>query len=98
MDRKQLLDVVNRFFEWTRTKPVDAAAVASILSKDVIVRIPYPGCSPNFDGIVALTAKGHEASPDFEIKIRDTVVDVQASTVVALVQVIGTHSKYSVPS
>lgn len=94
MDREQLANVLERFVKWSCTKPLDEAAFETIVSKDVIVRIPYPGCPPTFDGLLAITKKSHEAAPDFQIKIQETIVDVQQSRVIVLLQVTGTHQGY----
>ena len=98
MNRQQLIDIVNRYVDWIHAKPVDSAGLASIFSKDVVIRIPYPGSTPTFDGLVELTLKGHEASPDFRISTKTMVVDVEKSSIVTLIQATGTHKGYHVLS
>ena len=96
MDRQQLIDIVNRFIDFSHAIPFDAANLGTIMSKDLNYRILQPrgNALPKFDGVAELIAKAHEAAPGFKLTIQETVVDEEKSTVVGLVDINGIQSGY----
>lgn len=94
MNREKLIQVATNLIAWTNSKPVTATAFARIVSPQLKVPIPYPGQSPDYEGLLALTQAAHVAAPDFKMIIKDTVVDETTSTVVLLLNITGTHVKY----
>jgi hypothetical protein len=94
MNREKLIQVATNLIEWTNSKPLTATAFATIVSPQLKVPIPYPGQSPDYEGLLALTQAAHVAAPDFKMTIKDTVVDETTSTVVLLLNITGTHVKY----
>ena len=94
MGREQLLDVTTRMIAWINTAQVDAGTLATIASPDVAVPIPYPGSTPDFDGLVDVTNRSHKAFPDFNMAIKDQIVDEKESRVVLLLNVTGTQVGY----
>lgn len=98
MSREQLLDVTNRLIAWINTTQVDLDALATIAAKDVVVPIPYPGSTPDYDGLVTVTQKIHEASPDFKMTFKESIVDETEKRVVFLLQCSGTQAGYHLVS
>jgi hypothetical protein len=95
MSSTQLLDVATRMIAWINTIVVDVSVLDQIMIKDVVVPIPYPGSTPDFAGLVATTEKIHQASPDFNMAIRDSIVDDTNNKVVLLLNCTGTQSGYA---
>ena len=93
MSRQKLIDIATRYIEIISTKPLDTAAFSEVVASDVKVPIPYPGSTPDYAGVLAITQAGHAAAPDFKVSIRQVVVDDVASYVVVLANVTGTHIK-----
>ena len=93
MSRAQFLDAATRLIQWINTSSVDASALAKIVKEDVVVPIPYPGSTPDFQGLVAVTEKIHSASPDFNMAITDSIVDDTGKVVVQL-NCTGTQAGY----
>jgi len=79
---------------WINTANVDAASLSSICATDIAVPIPYPGSTPDYDGLVSVTNKSHVAFPDFNMAIKDQIVDEKESQVVLLLNVTGTQVGY----
>lgn len=94
MSRAQLAEVATKFIGWTNTKPLDQETLSTIVSKDVVVPIPYPGATPNYDGLFALASAAHAAAEGFNMTIKNMVVDEEASTVVLLINIKGKHVGY----
>jgi len=93
MSRAKFLDVATRVIQWISTTPVDVSDLEKILKRDVVVPIPYPGSTPDFQGLVATTEKIHGASPDFKMAITDSIVD-ETGKVVLLLNCTGTQTGY----
>jgi hypothetical protein len=91
MSRANLLDVATRMIEWINTTPVDASSLEGIVKKDVVVPIPYPGSSADFQGLVDVTEKIKVSSPDFKMTITDSIVD-ETGKVVLKINCTGTQT------
>jgi hypothetical protein len=96
MSRDQLINVATGLVQWINTTPFDPEALASLVKTDVSVPIPYPGSTPDYNGLLAVTEKIHEASPDFKMSVRQIVVDEAESRVVMLLGSSGTHAGYDI--
>jgi hypothetical protein len=96
MSRAQLLDVATRLIQWINTASADASSLATIAKQDVVVPIPYPGSTPDFQGLVAVTEKIHGASPDFNMAITDSIID-ETGKVVLKLNCTGTQAGYDLP-
>ena len=96
MSRANLLDVATRMIEWINTTAVDVSSLEKIVKKDVVVPIPYPGSTPDFQGLVDVTEKIHVASPDFKMTITDSIVD-ETGKVVLKTNCTGTQTGYNLP-
>lgn len=95
MNRERLLDVADRLLAWINTPKVDAEALKTVVSPGLHVPIPYPGCTPDFAGLVTLTEGIYAASPDFKMQLVDTIVDVEDCKVVRLLNATGTQAGYN---
>lgn len=80
--------------DWINTSPVDVSSLQAIMTPAVVVPIPYPGASADFEGLVATTEKIHSASPDFNMAIRDSIVDDTDNKVVLKLNCTGTQTGY----
>ena len=94
MGREQLLDVTSRLVAWINTANVDAASLLSMCAKEIVVPIPYPGSTPDFDGLISVTNNSHIAFPDFKMTAKDEIVDEKESRVVLFLNVTGTQAGY----
>ena len=94
MSRQQLLDTTSRMIAWINTADADPESLAIICTKDIAVPIPYPGSTPDFDGLVNVTKGSHTAFPDFKMVIKDQIVDEMNSRVVLQLNVTGTQMGY----
>jgi len=94
MGREQLLDVTSRLVAWINTANVDAASLLSMCAKETVVPIPYPGSTPDFDGLISVTNNSHITFPDFKMTIKDQIIDEKESRVVLLLNVTGTQAGY----
>jgi hypothetical protein len=94
MSRAQLLETTSRMIAWINNKHVNPANLATIVDQNVVVPIPYPGSTPDYAGLVAVTEKIHGASPDFNMAIRDSIVDETDHKVVLKINTTGTQTGY----
>jgi hypothetical protein len=91
MSREQLLDIVTRYVHFINTSKPEASVLSTIAAENVVVPIPYPGSTPDFQGLMSTTTKVHAASPDFKMSLLDSIVDEKESKVVLLLNASGTH-------
>jgi len=91
MSRTQLTAISAQLLEWINTPSADPTALATICNESIKVPIPYPGSTPDFDGLVQVTKKVHEASPDWKMTLLETVIDETENKVVALCRSTGTQ-------
>jgi len=94
MKREQLLDRRNKFIKWLNTKPVDAEELGKVMSKEVNMRIPYPGSEPTFDGELEIVTKFSVSAPDFKFTVVESFVDEAENKIFTWLKVTGTHEKY----
>src|SRR5271170_3925624 len=94
MGRSQLIEVANQMLAWINEGSSDPAGLAAITSKEVTVPIPYPGCTPDFAGLLQVTKGIHAATSGYKMALRELVVDEVESRVVALVNTSGTQTGY----
>lgn len=59
--------------------------------------IPYPGSTPNFEGLLAIAAAAHAAAEGFHMSIKTMIIDEEQSTVALLLNVTGKHVGYGSP-
>src|SRR6202035_4111237 len=74
-DRQQLAQAAKDLIVWINTKEVNPSTLTNICSADVVVPIPYPGSTPDLDGLVGVTTKIHGASPDWSMTLQKMVID-----------------------
>jgi hypothetical protein len=91
MSRAQLIETTSKLLAWINTSSVDAAALATICDPNIAVPIPYPGSTPDIDGLVQVTKKVHEAAPDSKITLLEMVIDETEHKVVGLCNSSGTQ-------
>jgi len=96
MSTQQILDITKCLVEWINTAKVDPASLLTMCAKDIVVPIPYPGSTPDFDGLISVTTKTHVAFPDFKMAVREHIVDEKESRVVLLLDVSGTQAGYRI--
>jgi hypothetical protein len=94
MNRAQLLDVATRYVAWLDKNPSDAATLATLMTRDITIRVAYPGATPTFEGSVKFMESLHAAIPDIKFTILDNCIDEVQSSVALLVNVAGTHEGY----
>jgi hypothetical protein len=94
MSRAQLLETTSNMIAWINNKNVNPANLAKIVDQNVVVPIPYPGSTPDYAGLVSVTEKIHGASPDFNMAIRDSIVDKTDHKVVLKINTTGTQTGY----
>ena len=85
---------LNIFFREVQLLALFPYMYIGIVKQDVVVPIPYPGSTPDFAGLVEVTKKIHGASPDFNMAIRDSIVDDTDSKVVLKLNCTGTQTGY----
>jgi hypothetical protein len=74
---------------------VDAASLLSMCANEIVVPIPYPGSTPDFDGLISVTNNSHIAFPDFKMTAKDEIVDEKQSRVVLFLNIVtGTQAGY----
>lgn len=95
MSRDQLLDIASRIFDWTNIRSADAdpSILSTFVAEDLVIKIPFPGVTPDLAGFAMYKKKAHDASSDFKITIREVVVDETESRVVHFFQCSGTHDR-----
>jgi hypothetical protein len=94
MSREQLLDISARFLNWVKSHAKDASELASVVAEDVVVLTPFPGTTPDFQGLLAHQQKANIGSSDFKINIKYAIVDEVQSAVIHFLEVTGTHDGY----
>ena len=94
MNRDQLLDIATRLLAWINATPVEESKLEALAAKDIVVPIPYPGTTADFAGLVHVTTKIHEVSPDWKMTLTQAVVDEKESRVVFLLRSTGTQEGY----
>lgn len=62
-----------------------------LVASDVIVPIPYPGCTPDWAGLMAISKKLRALSPDSKTTLVHSVIDEVESKFVLLLRRTGTH-------
>jgi hypothetical protein len=95
MSRAQLAETATNFLNWINSPELDPAVLATIVSKDVKIPIPYPGAAPTYDGLLAIANAAHAAAEGFHMTLKNMVIDEEASTVVLLINITGKHVGYS---
>lgn len=91
MSRAQLVAITAKLLEWFNTPSADPTALATICTESINVPIPYPGSTPDFDGIIQVTKKVHEGFPGFKMTLLETVIDETEHKVVGLCRTTGTQ-------
>jgi hypothetical protein len=91
MSRAQLIDTASKLLAWINTSSADPTALTAICEPNIAVPIPYPGSTPDFDGLVQVTKKVHEAAPDWKMTLIEMVVDETENKVVGLCNSTGTQ-------
>jgi hypothetical protein len=93
-DRQKLAQAAKDLIAWINTKEVNPSTLTNICSADVVVPIPYPGSTPDLDGLVGVTTKIHGASPDWSMTLQKMVIDQDEGRVVCLCRSEGTQAGY----
>jgi len=91
MNRDKLAQVATKYVNWINTTPIDREIYTQIASKEIVVPIPYPGSTPNFEGLLAIAAAAHAAAEGFHMSIKTMIIDEEQSTVALLINVTGKH-------
>ena len=91
MSREQLLDISSRFLTWINSRDENPSALSAIVAKDVVLRIPFQGATPDLAGLLAQQKKANAASSDFKVTLLEAIVDEIKSTVVHFIEISGTH-------
>ena len=91
MSRDQLLSAATAMIDWINHTPFDASGLAKVTAQNVAVPIPYPGSTPDYQGLLATTEQIHSASPDFHMAILERIVDEAEGRVVLKLNTTGTH-------
>ena len=92
MSREQIQAAVEGFIAYVNKPSATLEEYESIISKDVVQPLPYPGSEPTFDGLRANIVKAHAASHDFWARILDIVIDEKEHKAIAFIQNGGTHT------
>ena len=94
MNREQLLDRATRYVAWLNKNPSDVETLSTLMARDVVVKVPYPGATPTFEGSLKFMEALHAAFSDLEFRILDTCIDEVQSSVTVLVSVNATHTGF----
>jgi len=97
MSREQLLDISSKFLAWVNTPGADPADLKSVAADDLVLKIPYPGQTPDLSGFVEHTKMAYAAASDFKLTLLKAVVDEVECTVVHFVECSGTQDGYRDP-
>jgi hypothetical protein len=91
MSRAQLTEISAKLLEWINTPSADPTVLATICAESINVPIPYPGSTPDFNGLVQVTKNVHQASPDWKMTLLETVIDETENKMVGLCRSSGTQ-------
>jgi len=94
MSREKLLDISSKFLAWVNTRGADPAELKSIVADDLVLKIPYPGQTPNLAGLLENHKMACTAASDFKLTLLKAVVDEVECTVVHFLECSGTHEAY----
>ena len=95
--REKLLDIANRFNTWFSSHDTSPSLLESIVSRQVIVHVPFPGLSPDFEGLVEQYKRTITATKDVQITVKTDVVDEDNSLVAQFFEATGTQTGYDTP-
>jgi hypothetical protein len=94
MSREKLLEFSDRYKDWFDSRSLDAAALSSLVARDVKIHIPFNGLPGTFDGLLAHHARVLEATNDRKTTFVERYVDEVTSTVTAYHHSTGHHTGY----
>ena len=94
MGRDEVINHITRMLAWQNSPNPDAAGLSALCAENVVVPIPYPGSTPDFAGLLQVTQKVHKASPDWNIALKEMVIDETENKVVCLCNCTGTQVGY----
>ena len=94
MNREKLLDISSKFLDWINAHGADPAGLKSIVADDLVLKVPYPGQTPDLAGLLQHHKMACAAASDFKLTLLKAVVDEVDCTVVHFLECSGTHEAY----
>jgi len=94
MSREKLLDISSKFLAWINLHGADPAEFNSIVADNLVLKVPYPGQSPDLAGLLQHHKMACAAASDFKLTLLKAVVDEVECTVVHFLECSGTHEAY----
>src|SRR5277367_1915746 len=94
MSREKLIDVADRLTAWFTSDNFDRAALADIVSPDVVLHVPFPALPATFDGLLAHHQRTIKATNDNVVEVKAISVDETSSTVTQFFECHGTQTGY----
>jgi hypothetical protein len=94
MSREKLLDISSKFLTWINAHGADPAELKSIVADDLVLKVPYPGQTPDLAGLLQHHKMACAAASDFKLTLLKAVVDEVECTVVHFLECSGTHGAY----
>jgi hypothetical protein len=95
MSRQKLLDIAARFTAWFSNPDSDAASLATLVSKDVVLHVPTPGGTADFAGLLARHQTTVAATKDLKTEVKTQSVDETTGTVTQFFEISGTQTGYA---
>jgi hypothetical protein len=92
--RDRLIEISNRFVKWIQSREMSAASLEALVSRDVILHIPYPGVPSGFEGILANQEQTSTATSDIKVVVKFVSVDEVTSTVTTFWEASGHQTGY----
>jgi hypothetical protein len=92
--RDRLIEISNRFVKWIQSREMSAASLEALVSRDVILHVPYPGVPSGFDGILANHEQTSTATSDIKVVVKFVSVDEVTSTVTTFWEASGHQTGY----
>lgn len=96
-NREKLLAIANRFNAWFSSHDTNPSVLEAIVSRQVVLHIPFPGLSPDFDGLVEQYKRTITATKDVQVNVKADVVDEDNSLVAQFFEATGTQTGYDTP-
>jgi hypothetical protein len=91
--RRQLLrEYADRFLETVNTPSIDLDTLQSLISKDLVTPLTYPGEKSGYVGVQGILKKLHGSLSNYSLKLLSPVIDEDENQVVFFVKSCGVQT------
>jgi hypothetical protein len=98
MTRELLREYAERFIALVNTPGTDPDELSSIVAKDLVTPLTYPGATSGYAGVKGVFEKLHSSLSKYSMTLLTPVIDENESRVVCFVKSAGVQTGYVLSS